>query len=337
MEFDRDNFFIKENILAEAFGLEIVKFDELVSLLESSSDSSIQIKESLHFRYRNKTLKIRLFSQEGALAIANYLDTHGEVTETALNMVLALVEEHRISRIDASIRQTVYENCSSLILRRQRHWLSSEDVFRIFKTTSSRITEAFGSIQRSDNPMRIEEDFEYLVDICYFSFSGLEKLSIELAAKLYSKERREYCQRVPFVAPPVIEYLALTPSPSEEDIRKAMNYAKKRDKEKCQITGVIRDKYNLIKLVRHHLFDQNTYGFLAAEPDNIITISEQVSDEFHQWNGGYNKTCTIDDFIEYIELFYSGKHEVVLMLHNLKRVLQIKLSQVQRSLPESDQ
>lgn len=103
--------------------------------------------------------------------------------------------------------------------------------------------------------------------------------------------------------------------------------------------AIIRDKYEnrLIKLVGHHLYDQNTYHFFASDPDNIITIAEQVSDDFHQWNGGFAKTCTINDFIEYVESHYPQKHEAILMLHNRRRVLLLKLSQFQRVLRESEQ
>ncbi|MBD2776826.1 hypothetical protein [Iningainema tapete] len=47
MEFDRDNFFIKENILAAAFGLEIVKFDELAPLRESQKSKVKSQKYSI--------------------------------------------------------------------------------------------------------------------------------------------------------------------------------------------------------------------------------------------------------------------------------------------------
>jgi hypothetical protein len=362
MQSNRDDFFIKEETLAEVFGLELKEFDKIVSKLENTEsenldnpiqlslftindneetslnniNSSIQLKELLHFRYRNRVLKIRLFSKEGALAIASYLDNCGSATELVLGKVLALIEQRRIDQIDANIRQAIYENSSSLIVTRQRHWLGFEDVFRIFKTTRNKLEQAFENIQRSDNPMQIQEDFEDIDNIYYFSFSGLEKLSIELTASLYSQERRDYCQRVPLVAPPIVEYLALAPSPNKKDIDRAMRYAENRDRGKCQVTGIDWNKYDNIEIVRHHLFDQNAYRPLASDPDNIITISKNISDEFHQWNGGNDKTCTIDDFISFIELFYTQKHEIILRLLNLRIVLQVKLSRLQRALPESD-
>jgi hypothetical protein len=239
------------------------------------------------------------------------------VDDYCVAVVLGAFEQRRISLVDANIIQAIYDNSSSLVIRRQLHWLKFDDVFRIFKTNKSKLTQAFENIQRTDNPMKIEEDFDNVVNALYFSFSGLEKLSIELAASLYSNERREYCSRVPLVAPPLLQYLTFAPSPSQSDIDRAKRYAENRDNEKCQVTDNSRSKYNQIKLVKHHLFDQNTYRPLAGEPDNIITISETISDEFHQWNGGYDKTCTIDDFIDFIEIFYANKRQLILRLLNL--------------------
>jgi hypothetical protein len=336
MQSVKNNFFIKEKTLAKALSVDLELLDDKIAFLESSSDSNFQLKEWIHFIYRNKSLKIRIFSKQGVLAIAKYLDFHGKTTDKALRSVLVLIEKHRQNKIDTKIREKVYNHSSSLILSKQRHWLSYKDVYKIFKTTKTRLEEAFKNIQTSDTPMSIGEEFQYIENALYFSFSGLEKLSIELAVRLYSKQRREYCQRVPIITPAVIEYLAIAPSPSSQDIERAMRYAKSRDKEKCQLTGGVRNKYTPIKLVKHHLFDQNNYRPLAADPDNIITLAEEISDEFHQWNGGYDKSCTIDDFIEFVELFYSDKYEVVLMLLNRRSVLEVKLSQLQRHLPQGN-
>jgi hypothetical protein len=179
--------------------------------------------------------------------------------------------------------------------------------------------------------MRIYEGFEVYESIFFFSLSGLEKLSIELSVSLRSEERREYCKRVAEVAPPVLEFLAIAPSPSQAKIFSAVRYAKGRDEFSCQITGV-----DLGNMVGHHLYDKNTYGFLADDPDNIITISENLSRDFHQWNGGNHKSCTIDDFIEYVEWKYPQKHKVILMLDNRRRILMLKLTQSQRALPEGE-
>ncbi|WP_017305508.1 hypothetical protein [Spirulina subsalsa] len=342
MPFDREVFYIEEIKLAEALGLTQQGLDEIVDFLEASTDESIQLKEWLHFviqNYVNQQQPIRIFSREGALAIANYLDLIGDATQISLKRVIVLLDKYNLNQIDSKIRKALYENSSSLAFRNERHWLSRTDVVRIFMTTSSRLRQAFGDIQKSYDPMRINIDFEDYDGIMprFFSLSGLEKLSIELSLKLRSEERRAYCKRVSEVAPPVLEFLAIAPCPEPKQIDQAMNFAKNRDKKTCQVTGAVRDKYNpRIELVGHHLYDKKAYHFLSADPDKILTIDKRLHEDFHQWNGGTQKTCTIYDFIDYVEWRYPEKHKLILTLHNKQRVLRLKLTQVQRILPESE-
>ena len=53
-------------------------------------------------------------------------------------------------------------------------------------------------------------------------------------------------------------------------------------------------------LAGHHLYSKAQYPHLAANSENIITIKEEVHDAFHAWMGGYDKECTIDDFIKFV-------------------------------------
>ncbi|MBE9233150.1 hypothetical protein IQ231_16075 [Cuspidothrix issatschenkoi LEGE 03284] len=283
MSFDREIFYIEEEKLSQALELTQRKFDEKCEQLIDSSDDRIRLQEWVHYIIQGTVNKqiIRIFSREGAIAIAKYLDMEGKVNTNSLNKVFSLFEEYRINQIDTIVRRSVYENSSSLVVKRQRHWLNIEDVVNIFKSNKYRIREAFNSIQVSDDPMIINVDFE--------------------------------------------------------NIEQAMRYVKTRD-GCCQITGIARNKYEnkLVELVGHHLYDRNNHKFLADDIDNIMTITEQIHDDFHQWNGGYQKSCTIDDFIQYVEWRYPQKHKEILMLENRRRVLLVKLTQFQRALPEGN-
>lgn len=342
MPFDREVFYIEERNLADALDLNPQGLDEIIDFLQASTDESIRLKEWLHFvvqNYVNKQQPIRIFSREGALAIASYLDLRGNATQISLKrvMVMALLDKYTTNKRDAKIRRILYNNSSSLAFRNQRHWLNQADVVRIFMTTSSRLNQAFRDIQRSDSPMRMNIDFENYEGMRFFSLSGLEKISKELSLKLRSEERRAYCNRVSEVAPPVVKFLAIAPSPPDpKQIDQAMNYAKNRDKKTCQVTGASRDKYNpRIEVVGHHLYDKNLYHSLSDDPENILTIDKRLHEDFHQWNGGTQKTCTIDDFIDYVKWRYPEKHELILTLYNKQRGLMLKLPQIQRTFQES--
>lgn len=334
MVIERDIFYIEEKKLVEALEITLKEFDDFVERLISVD---LILQESLHFIVQNYIVEkpIRLFSREGAIAVTRSLEKEGIVNDATIKSVLILVEQYRIEQIDNKVRRSIYKHSSSLLVKNQRHWLSYRDVVKIFRTNKDRLASARESIRRSDNPMIFGEDFDLIEKDVHFSLSGLEKLSIELSLSLRSPERREYCERVREVAPPVLEYLALAPSPSDSQIESAKRFVKNQNKNCCQITGDKRDKYEnpTLKLVAHHLYDQNNYRFLASDPDNIIAIREEISDEFHLWNGGFSKTCTIDDFIKYIEWKYPDKHDKLLMLYNRREVLYQKLKVLQRTLP----
>ena len=337
MGFSREIFYIEECKLSQALELDLGVFDDRVQDLVQSTDEEPIIQESIHFIVEKYIAgkPIRIFSREGAIAITRSLEEIGIVNQTTIKSVLTLVEQYRIEQIDTQVRRSIYEHSSSLLVKNKRHWLSSQDVVKIFQTNERRLALAMDSIRRSDNPMILHEDVTKIEEVICFSLSGLEKLSIELSLNLRSKQRREYCERVREVAPPVLEFLALAPSPTDSQIDSAVRYVKNQNNKCCQITGATRDKYDnpTLQLVGHHLYDKNHYRFLANDPDNIIAIRHEISDDFHLWNGGFNKSCTIDDFIEYIEWKYPEKHDKILMLYNRRSVLYLKLTHLQRTLP----
>lgn len=74
------------------------------------------------------------------------------------------------------------------------------------------------------------------------------------------------------------------------DIASARLVALKRAKGRCVISGSTEE------LRGHHLFDVSTYPFWAASPWNFIMITEELHKEFHRFNGGTTKSCTIFHF-----------------------------------------
>lgn len=325
----RHDFLIKEQDLAVAFELEWQTFDQMIEPLFQPSGVVISLVESQHFIYHDRRKKIRRFSPEGALVIASYLDTLDafSLPETAVRTVLALLEQQEIRKIDASIRRTILQNSSSLRQHNALYWLSTTDTTKILKTTPYRLAEAQAAIEFSGEALLIGRHIAEFEKVQYFSLAGLVMLSLELKRSLKSPDRQRYCGRIPKVAPPVVAYLALTPAPSRKAIEAAKRFAKNRDGQVCQITGQEPSKYNRLKLAAHHLFDQKTYPVLADDPTNLLTISDELHEEFHQWLGGKTKSCTIDDFIEFIEVFYVDEKSVIVVeLLQRREVLLEKLN-----------
>ena len=71
----------------------------------------------------------------------------------------------------------------------------------------------------------------------------------------------------------------------------------------------------------HHIFSRKHYPHLSTSIDNLITLTEETHRKFHQWNGGSNKACTVDDLICFVNEQYPEKEDASVKLHQIKKML----------------
>jgi hypothetical protein len=315
-----DGFTIRESDLAKMLEISIEKLDEIVTFFDADPDDRWELKENTHFIYLNKSLNERLFSNQGAYAIAKYIE------DTQPQSILARFKEfltkHREKIRNALINQKIQENCSSLTLKNNRHFLSKKDVISIFCTNHNRIDTAFEEIKSSDNPLIIYQDFDDIDGVRYYSFSGLDKLSRHLSKVLTVKDRQGWCKAVESVSKQTFKLIIDADTAKQKRIDNAMDRAKKRDRSQCQITGVKRDKQNKgVNITVHHIYDRHQYQHLVDCEDNLITLSQEVHNDFHTWNGGSQKSCTADNLIEFVQQLHSDNYVVILRLNKIKQIL----------------
>jgi hypothetical protein len=62
---------------------------------------------------------------------------------------------------------------------------------------------------------------------------------------------------------------------------------------------------------------------LALSQENLITIDDRIHQEFHAKMGGFNSTCTIKDFIDFVTERYPDQATPELMnrLFHAQKVL----------------
>ncbi|WP_204105196.1 MULTISPECIES: hypothetical protein [Spirulina sp. CCY15215] len=327
---NREDFFIREDQVLEALSLEKTELDSIINTLTKAE--KFDWEEGVHFRYVNKTQKIREFARLALIVIAEYFESKGELNQSQqiVNLLKKSITQEEKKRIDKEITaltiQVVNDDSSKIVVRRNRHWLSYRDVKTILKTTFKRLDQVFEDIARSDLPLIIEEDFEDIEDERYYSYSGLERICLELSEKLTSKYRRLYASQVPKIAPSVINEkykLALRP-PSPAEIERAKKEALKQQGNKCQVTGKTKSEASLAV---HHLYSQNIYPELASDQDNLFVIADEVHKDFHNWHEGTIKPCTVNDFIRFVQhtTRYGETHLVLARLDNRKRSLEQKI------------
>ena len=315
-------FTIRELDLANTLEISINKLDEIVIFFDADPSDQWELKENDHFIYFNKSLNERLFSEQGAYAIAKYID------DTQPHSIWARIKEfitkHREKIRNAFINQKIYENSSSLTSRNNRYFLSKKDVVKIFCTSFQRINKVFEEIKISDNPLILYEDFDDFEGERYYSFSGVNKISRHLARVLTVKDRRGWCEAVEVVGKKTFKLIIDAEMAKHKRINTAMDRAKKRDKKQCQITGVEHNKQNpAINITVHHIYDRNHYQHLVDCEDNLITLSQEVHNDFHRWNGGSKKSCTADNLIDFAQQLHSDNYEVILRLKKIKQILAV--------------
>ena len=76
------------------------------------------------------------------------------------------------------------------------------------------------------------------------------------------------------------------------------------------------------RLVAHHLGFKQHHRHVAESIANLITLSAEVHERFHGWNGGYAKPCTPDDLIRFVQQLYPQRSvDVTIKIENAKRRL----------------
>lgn len=334
----REDFFITEEDVLRGLDLKKPELEQIISAIEKEKDKFVW-EEETHFRYVHKGHKKRDFSRLALIVLGEYFETNQQSKQATkvLELLTKKISEEEKKQIDLKIVEStlsiIGDNSSTIKLRRNRYWINFRDVLKILKTNTLRLEQAFEGIARSDLPLIIEEDFEDIEDDRHYSFSGLERISLELSEKLTDRLERLYAARVHKVAIPIIKYKATPKLPLKAEIDRAMKEALKKQNNKCQITGETQSKTTILAV--HHLYNKSTYPELAAEQDNLLVIKQEIHQEFHCWHQGSMKPCTISDFRLFIKAKYSSNHILLSELDDRKRTLETKLSSKFSALPPS--
>jgi hypothetical protein len=318
-------FTIREAELASVLEITHQELDETIQFFDSDPNDQWELRENDHFIYLNKNLKERLFSEQGAYAIAKYIDE--KATKSIWAIITEFITKHKEKIRNAFISRKIQENCSSLTVRNNRNFLSKRDIVNILCTSPARLNKAFNEIRKSHDPMKIHEDFDDFDEAQhksprYYSLSGLYKLSQHLGRSLTVKDRRSWCTAIEVVGKKTFKLIIDEQTAFQKKIDSAMNAAKKRDNKSCQVTNKKYDKYNkTVNVVVHHIYSKEHYPHLAACIENLITLTQEVHNEFHAWNGGSQKPCTVDHLILFLNELYPDNYQIILRLNNIKKIL----------------
>ncbi|MBW4419474.1 MAG: hypothetical protein KME13_09620 [Myxacorys californica WJT36-NPBG1] len=264
---------------------------------------------------------LREYTTSGAYTIARYLDATRKPGFWDVIKEWFSHTKREVRR--AFVRKKILDNCSSLVKRNDIFFISKSDVVAIFGTKPSYLSKMSETAQRAERPLIQGQDYDEFIDEggLHYSLSGIVKLSQTLGTSLTKKNRQEWCTDVGEVIQPQVKDIVGQIVDRDKGIQKAMDKAKRRDRKTCQVTGEKPNRVNALKIAAHHLYSRSAYPYLADIENNLITLTCEVHEQFHQYMGGYGKPCTIDDFIKFVQQYYPSSSKVVIWLEAQKRVL----------------
>jgi hypothetical protein len=325
----KENFPIREAELIQWLSISHKRLDEIVSFFDADPNDDWDLVEGDDYQFVNKEKKLRNFSPKGAFKIASYIEKNEKrgifykfkefFTKHDQKIRRSLARKSIFAELTDSGEIQVYQGVAMI---------HKQSLRRILETNGSKLNKTVNHLQqRTDKPLELGVDFyEDEKREFWFSESGIVMISKSMSETLTNKSRQEMCKMIamefPLAFKEIQEHLD-DDTKQKIEIEKAKKRAKTRDKNTCQVTGQKPDKDVKFNLAVHHLYSAQKYPHLATLDLNLVTIKEEIHQEFHGNLGGFHQPCTIEDFIEFLHVYYPEHHgNLALKLQKTKKKLE---------------
>jgi hypothetical protein len=325
----KEIFTIREAELIQWLSISHKRLDEIVSFFDADPNDDWDLVEGDDYQFVNKEKKLRNFSPKGAFKIASYIEKNEKrgifykfkefFTKHDQKIRRSLARKSIFAELTDSGEIQVYQGVAMI---------HKQSLRRILETNGSKLNKTVNHLQqRTDKPLELGVDFyEDEKREFWFSESGIVMISKSMSETLTNKSRQEMCKMIamefPLAFKEIQEHLD-DDSKQKIEIEKAKKRAKTRDKNTCQVTGQKPDKDVKFNLAVHHLYSVQKYPHLATFDLNLVTIKEEIHQEFHGNLGGFHQPCTIEDFIEFLHVYYPEHHgNLALKLQKTKKKLE---------------
>ena len=325
----KENFPIREAELIQWLSISHKRLDEIVSFFDADPNDDWDLVEGDDYQFVNKEKKLRNFSPKGAFKIASYIEKNEKrgifykfkefFTKHDQKIRRSLARKSIFAELTDSGEIQVYQGVAMI---------HKQSLRRILETNGSKLNKTVNHLQqRTDKPLELGVDFyEDEKREFWFSESGIVMISKSMSETLTNKSRQEMCKMIAMEFPLAFKEIQENlddDTKQKIEIEKAKKRAKTRDKNTCQVTGQKPDKDVKFNLAVHHLYSVQKYPHLATFDLNLVTIKEEIHQEFHGNLGGFDKPCTIEDFIQFLHIYYP-EHEgnLALKLQKTKKKLE---------------
>ncbi|GBF54384.1 hypothetical protein N0824_02251 [Microcystis sp. 0824] len=325
----KEIFTIREAELIQWLSISHKRLDEIVSFFDADPNDDWDLVEGDDYQFVNKEKKLRNFSPKGAFKIASYIEKNEKrgifykfrefFTKHDQKIRRSLARKLIFAELIDSGEIQVYQGVAMI---------HKQSLRRILETNGAKLNKTVNHLQqRTDKPLELGVDFyEDEKREFWFSESGIVMISKSMSETLTNKSRQEMCKTIAMEFPLAFKEIQENlddDTKQKIEIEKAKKRAKTRDKNTCQVTGQKPDKDVKFNLAVHHLYSVQKYPHLATLDLNLVTIKEEIHQEFHGNLGGFHQPCTIEDFIEFLHVYYP-EHEgnLALKLQKTKKKLE---------------
>lgn len=325
----KEIFTIREAELIQWLSISHKRLDEIVSFFDADPNDDWDLVEGDDYQFVNKEKKLRNFSPKGAFKIASYIEKNEKrgifykfrefFTKHDQKIRRSLARKLIFAELIDSGEIQVYQGVAMI---------HKQSLRRILETNGAKLNKTVNHLQqRTDKPLELGVDFyEDEKREFWFSESGIVMISKSMSETLTNKSRQEMCKTIAMEFPLAFKEIQENlddDTKQKIEIEKAKKRAKTRDKNTCQVTGQKPDKDVKFNLAVHHLYSAQKYPHLATLDLNLVTIKEEIHQEFHGNLGGFHQPCTIEDFIEFLHVYYPEHHgNLALKLQKTKKKLE---------------
>ncbi len=314
--------YITSERLCKTLNIQSQELLDLQAFIDSDPNDEWDLKEGTDYRVVNKA-GLREYTCAGAFAVAECLEFKKKTEQNWFqNLIQTLITAIRGHIQTAFVREHIFNNSSSLVQNSGHYFLSKADVVAIFRSRGDYVQKMSVEAQRLEKPLILGEDYLDIPDKgIYYSLSGMMKLAHAYKVNITRRHRKDWCSDVGREVAPCVTGILKQLKLRNDAITSAVSQAKTRAGQTCQVTGVKGNSIQPIPMAGHHLFSRAEYPLLVATVDNIICITVEVHNHFHQFMGGHHKPCTLDDFEHFVKQFYPENTEVLLWLQGKRLIL----------------
>ena len=299
-----------------------------------------ELREGEDFIWSNKKYKVRKFTKKGALEIAKYVEEKIDKKSVWRRLIKTFFNTLQKRFVRSLVMERVAEIAgnNSIVISNKKAFVNTPKTRYILRLANRQdlLIDARKYEQTGDHGREPMRPNKHWIEVSgedgeYYSSEGIKRLSMGLQDICKSRSTKNWNSAV---SDSIFQTLKAVAKPlllDDKKMKKIMNLAKTKSGSVCELTGRKKSADNLkFQLAAHHLYDKSSYPIIRYEIHNVIAIDEELHKAFHAYMGGSKKSCTAEDFLEWLkvqshEIFRGCEDEVACeasAISNVKRRIQ---------------